>query len=72
MRKLFLALTWALLLCCATALAATSTTDYTLETLNATVSLADSYIVLREENLDAHPEIDRTAVEILNPEEFVN
>ncbi len=57
MRKLFLALTWALLLCCATALAATSTTDYTLETLNATVSLADSYIVLREETLAQHPEL---------------
>lgn len=43
-------------ICCGTALAATPTTEYSLGTLNAKISLADSYIVLTQDNLSRHPE----------------
>ena len=43
---------------CGSAMAATATTtEYSLGTIFAKLSLADSYIVLREENLESHEEI---------------
>ena len=44
-------------LCCVPALAAVSTTEYSLGPVFAKVSLSDSYIVLQESNLAQHPEI---------------
>ena len=58
MRKRFV---WMLCLlltfCICSALAATSTTDYSLGSLNALVTLSDSYIVLQQGNLAQHPEL---------------
>ena len=56
----FLCLT--LMLCLGSAMAATveSTTEYSLGSVYAKLALLDSYIVLREDNLDAHPEILNT------------
>ena len=52
-----LSLVLALTLGAGAALAAVSTTEYSLGSVYAKLSLADSYIVLREENLGSHPEI---------------
>ena len=53
-----LLMTAALAAFCLPALAAEdSTTEYSLGSIYAKLSLSDSYIVLREENLDSHPEV---------------
>ena len=61
MRKCFfwmLCLAAVIALFCGSAMAATATTtEYSLGAIFAKLSLADSYIVLREENLESHEEI---------------
>ena len=59
MRKGFwiLSLVLALVICGASALGETGTTEYALDSVFAKLSLADSYIVLREDGIDSHPEI---------------
>lgn len=54
-RLLFLALCMTAL--CIPALAAVTTTEYSLGSVYAKLSLSDSYIVLREDNLSSHPEV---------------
>ena len=56
-KKLCWMLCLLLTVCCGAALAATGTTDYSLGEVYATVTLSDSYIVLRADNLAQHPEL---------------
>ena len=53
----FWGLTLAILLLCVPALAATSTTEYALDSMYGKLALADSYIVLTPANLAQHPEL---------------
>ena len=46
-----------LTVCCGSALAAVGTTEYSLGSINATVTLSDSYIVLQKDNIAQHPEL---------------
>ena len=58
MRKWFLCtLCVVLTLCCGAALAATGTTEYSLGSIYAKLTLSDSYIVLQRDNLAQHPEL---------------
>ncbi|MBQ9251224.1 MAG: hypothetical protein IJ188_01135 [Clostridia bacterium] len=58
MRKRLLWMLCVLLtVCCGAALAATDTTEYTLDSIYAKVTLSDSYVVLLPGSIGQHPEI---------------
>ena len=56
-KRLFWVLCVLTCICCGAALAAVGTTEYSLGSVYARLSLSDSYIVLKQDNLAQHPEL---------------